>query len=67
MEVKQRNAEIVKNHNAGFNYKELAEMYSINSKTVEFIISTSKRKQFVEDGFFDVHEYDCWIMPTTKQ
>jgi hypothetical protein len=65
MEIKERNQTIVELYEMRVSYEEIGKRYNIKANSVCDIINKVKNKSFAP-GMFNVHELDCWIMPTKK-
>jgi hypothetical protein len=63
MEVRKRNIEIVNLHNIGVSLSELSTKYNLDKNVVSNIIRYTATKYVCKDGYFNVHELDCWIAP----
>lgn len=65
MEIKERNQTIVELYEMGVSYEEIGKRFNLKANSVCDIILKVKSKYF-SPGMFNVHELDCWIMPTKK-
>ena len=65
MTVKERNNEIYKLGLLGVSIEDLSKKFNLKEKQILYIISANKRF-YVDEEMFDVHELDCWLIPTTK-
>jgi len=65
MTTKERNNEIYKLNLLGVSIKDLSKKYNLKEKQILYIISANKRL-YIDEEMFDVYEYDCWLIPTTK-
>jgi len=65
MEIKERNKTIVELYDLGVSYEDIGKRFNLKANSVCEIILKVKSKYFAP-GIFNVHDYDCWIMPTKR-
>lgn len=65
MEIKERNKTIAELYELGVSYEDIGKRFNLKANSVCDVINRIKNKSFAP-GMFNVHEYDCWIMPTKK-
>ena len=65
MEIKERNKTIAELFELGVSYEDIGKRFNLKENSVCDIINRIKNKSFAP-GMFNVHEYDCWIMPTKR-
>jgi hypothetical protein len=66
MEVRKRNIEIVNLHNIGVALSELSTKFNLDEKVISNIIRYTATKYVCKEGYFNVYELDCWIVPAKE-
>lgn len=65
MTYKQKRQQISYDYSMGMTIEQLCEKYNYKPGTIR--VFTKLKKYTYNPDFFNVDEYDCWIMPTSEE